>query len=62
MGGFFQSAQRTVLTLVECLDISRQMEIYRLATGTFGYDMDVQDVKDSAAVRPILREDGTLVS
>jgi hypothetical protein len=27
----------------ECSEISKQMEIYKLAVGTFGYDMAVQD-------------------
>ena len=43
MDGFLQCVQRMVLTPSECAEISRQMEIYRMAGGTFGYDMDVQD-------------------
>jgi hypothetical protein len=43
MDGFLQCVQRMVLTVVECSKISKQMEIYRLVAGTFGYDMVVQD-------------------
>ena len=39
----FSSVQRMVLTPSERAEISRQMEIYRMSGGTFGYDMAVQD-------------------
>ena len=32
-----------VLTIVECSKISKQVEIYRLVIGKFGYDMAIQD-------------------
>jgi hypothetical protein len=32
-----------VLTPTEHLEISKQMEIYKLAIGTFGYDMAIQN-------------------
>jgi hypothetical protein len=32
-----------VLTLVEHAEISKQMEIYKLSVGTFGYDIAIQD-------------------
>jgi hypothetical protein len=32
-----------VLTLTKCSEISKQIEIYRLAADTFGYDMTVQE-------------------
>jgi hypothetical protein len=44
MDGFFQCVQRIVLTLAKHSKISKQMEIYKLATRTFGYDMVVQDI------------------
>ena len=43
MDGFFQCVQRMVLTPVECSEISKQIEIYKLSVGTFGYDMAIQD-------------------
>jgi hypothetical protein len=41
MVGFFQCVQRMVLTPIECFKISKQMEIYTLGVGTFGYYMIV---------------------
>jgi hypothetical protein len=41
--GFLQCVQRMVLTPAECSEISRQNEIYRMASGMLGYDMAVQD-------------------
>jgi hypothetical protein len=41
--GFLQCVQRMVLTPAERLEISRQNEIYRMASGMVGYDMAVQD-------------------
>jgi hypothetical protein len=41
--GFLQCVQRMVLTPAERSDISRQNEIYRMASGMLGYDMVVQD-------------------
>ena len=38
MDGFLQCVQRMVLTPSERADISRQMEIYRMSGGTFGYE------------------------
>ena len=43
MDGFLQCVHRMVLTPSERAEISRQMEIYRMSGGTFGYDMVVQD-------------------
>ena len=43
MDGFLQCVQRMVLTPSERAEISRQMQIYRMSGGTFGYDMVVQD-------------------
>ena len=39
MDGFFQCVQRMVHTPAECLEISRQIEIYRMASGVLGYEM-----------------------
>jgi hypothetical protein len=41
--GFLQCVQRMVLTPAERSEISRQNEIYRMASGMLGYDMAVQD-------------------
>jgi hypothetical protein len=41
--GFLQCVQRMVLTPVERSEISRQNEIYRMASGMLVYDMVVQD-------------------
>jgi hypothetical protein len=41
--GFLQCVQRMVLTPAECSEISRQNEIYRMASRMLGYDMAVQD-------------------
>ena len=41
--GFLQCVQRMVLTPAERSEISRQKEIYRMASGMLGYDMVVQD-------------------
>ena len=43
MEGFFQCVQRMVFTLTERSEISKQIEIYKLSAGTFGYDMAIQD-------------------
>jgi hypothetical protein len=43
MDGFLECVKRMVLTPIKCRKISKQMKIYRLAVGTFGYDMAVQD-------------------
>ena len=43
MDGFLQCVQRMVLTPSKRVEISRQMEIYRMSGGTFGYDMAIQD-------------------
>jgi hypothetical protein len=43
MDGFFQCVQRMVLTPVEHSKIYKQIEIYKLSAGTFGYDMAIQD-------------------
>jgi hypothetical protein len=43
MDGFFQCVRRMVLTSAKCLKISKQMDIYKLAIGTFGYDIAIQD-------------------
>ena len=43
MDGILHCVQRKVLTPSKCAEISRQMEIYRMSGGTFGYDMVVQD-------------------
>ena len=34
-----------VLDPQECAEISKEMEIYRMASGTFGFDMGVHDRK-----------------
>ena len=41
--GFLHCVQRMVLTPTERSEISRQNEIYRMASGMLGYDMVVQD-------------------
>jgi hypothetical protein len=41
MDGFFQCVERMVLTPVERSEISKQIEIYKLSVGTFGYDMAI---------------------
>jgi hypothetical protein len=33
-----------VLTLIECSEISKQMEIYKLSAGTFGYNLAIQNM------------------
>ena len=43
MDGFFQCVQRMVHTPAEGLEISRQMEIYRMASRVLSYEMDVLD-------------------
>jgi hypothetical protein len=43
MDGFFQCVQRMVLTPAECSKISKQIQIYKLSVGTFGYEMAIQD-------------------
>jgi hypothetical protein len=43
MDGFFQCIQRMVLTPVERSKISKQIQIYKLSVGTFGYEMAIQD-------------------
>ena len=37
--------QRMVLSVQECVDISKEMEIYKMASGTFSFDMVIQDKK-----------------
>eukprot|EP00253_Pinus_taeda_P021372 PITA_21372 len=43
MDGFYHCILRMVLTSTECNEISKQLEVYTLGSGTFGYDMDIQD-------------------
>jgi hypothetical protein len=43
MYGFFQCVQRMVLSPVERLEISKQIQIYKLSVGIFGYEMAIQD-------------------
>lgn len=43
MDGFYQCIQRMVLTSAKRNEISKQLEVYKLSTGTFGYDMAIQD-------------------
>ena len=43
MDGFLTSVQRMVLDLQERAEISKEMEIYRMAGGTYGFDMAVHD-------------------
>ena len=43
MDGFLQCVQRMVPTPSERSAISRQMEMYRMASGMLGYDMAIQD-------------------
>jgi hypothetical protein len=43
MDRFLQCVSRMVLAPTKFLEISNQMEVYSLATKTFGYDMIVQD-------------------
>jgi hypothetical protein len=51
MDGFLQCVQRMVLTPIECSEISKQMEVYRLATTTFGYNMVVQNNSNKMLVK-----------
>ena len=41
--GFFRFFKRMVLTPIESSKIFKQMETYRIAVGTFGYGMAIQD-------------------
>ena len=45
MDGFFTYAQRMVSSPTECAEISKEMEIYMMAGGTFSFDMVVVDKK-----------------
>ena len=45
MDGFVTCVQRMVLDLQERAEISKEMEIYRMDGGTFGYDILVDDRK-----------------
>jgi hypothetical protein len=45
MDGFLTCVQRMVPSLQECAKISKEMEIYRMDGGTFGFDMAIQDRK-----------------
>ena len=45
MDGFLTCAHRMVLDPQERVEISKEMEIYRMAGGTFGFDMVVHDRK-----------------
>ena len=45
MDGFLTCVQRMVLDLQERAEISKEMEIYMMASGTFGFDMAVNDRK-----------------
>ena len=45
MDGFLTCVQRMVLDTQERAEISKEMEICRMASGTFGFDMVVHDWK-----------------
>jgi hypothetical protein len=45
MDGFLTCVQRMVLSPQERVEISKEMEIYRIAGGTFGFDMAIEDEK-----------------
>ena len=45
MDGFLTCVQRMVLDPQERAEISKEMEIYRMVGGTFGFDMAVNDRK-----------------
>ena len=45
MDGFLTCVQRMVLDPQERAEISKEMEIYMMAGGTFGFDMVVHDRK-----------------
>ena len=45
MDGSLTCAQRMVPGPQDCAEISKEMEIYRMAGGTFGFDMVVHDRK-----------------
>ena len=45
MDGFFTCVQRMVPSPAKHAEISKEMEIYRMASGTFSFDMDVVDRK-----------------
>ena len=45
MDGFFICVWKMVPSLAECAGISEEMEIYRMAGGTFSFDMAIVDRK-----------------
>ena len=45
MDGILTCVQRMVLDPQERVEISKEMEIYRMVGGTFGFDMGVNDRK-----------------
>jgi hypothetical protein len=45
MNGFLTCVQRMVPSPQERVEISKEMEIYRMVGGTFGFDMAIQDKK-----------------
>jgi hypothetical protein len=45
MEGFLTCVERMVLSLEERADISKEMEIYRMSGGNFGFQMDIADRK-----------------
>ena len=47
--GFLTCVERMVLDPQERVEISKEMEIYRMAGGTFGFDMAVNDRKTKMA-------------
>jgi len=43
MDGFFSRVQKMVPSSSECAEISKELEVYRMAGGTLSFDMAVQD-------------------
>ena len=45
MDGFLTRVQRIVRSPADCVEISKEMEIYKMAGGTFSFEMDLVDRK-----------------
>ena len=46
MDGFLECVQRMVPSAADSSEISKELEVYRRAMGTFGFDMAINDRKN----------------